>query len=154
MPEVSGITPEYLAFLKHEERLVLHPYPDPVGLPTIGYGHRIPSMNHPPVTEEWALATLIEDLRRFRQNALALSPGLANEPERRLSAIIDQTFNAGSAAYGASTLRKRVNEKNWPAAGAEMRRWVYGTDAKTGEKIKLPGLVRRRGVMSAWLENP
>ena len=26
----------------------------------------------------------------------------------------------------------------------EFRRWVYGTDPKTGAKIKLPGLVKRR----------
>ena len=35
-------------------------------------------------------------------------------------------------------LRRRVNERNWPAPAAELRRWVLG-----GGKV-LPGLVARR----------
>ncbi|EPC3541486.1 glycoside hydrolase family protein [Aeromonas caviae] len=37
-----------------------------------------------------------------------------------------------------STLRRRVNQRDWTAAGQELRRWVYG-----GGKV-LPGLVTRR----------
>jgi GH24 family phage-related lysozyme (muramidase) len=37
-----------------------------------------------------------------------------------------------------STLRRRVNQRDWTAAARELRRWVYG-----GGKV-LPGLVTRR----------
>jgi len=150
---LSGITPEYLAFLEDEEEVRLEPYLDPVGFPTIGIGHRVESLDVPPLADVAAVrALLAEDLIPRRANALALSPGLADEPEIRLSAILDFVFNAGATAYATSTLRKRVNEKNWPAAAKEMRRWVYGTDQKTGLKVKLGGLVKRRNITANWLE--
>lgn len=37
-----------------------------------------------------------------------------------------------------STLRRRVNQRDWPSATKELRRWVYGAG-----KV-LPGLVARR----------
>lgn len=36
---------------------------------------------------------------------------------------------------GRSTLRRRVNQRDWPAAAKELRRWIYG-----GGRV-LPGLV-------------
>ena len=44
-----------------------------------------------------------------------------------------------------STLRRRVNQRDWAAAGTELRRWIYG-----GGKA-LPGLVARREAEAAWL---
>jgi len=44
-----------------------------------------------------------------------------------------------------STLRRRVNQRDWGSAGQELRRWVYG-----GGKV-LPGLVTRREAEVAWL---
>lgn len=38
-----------------------------------------------------------------------LLPGLAAEPENRLSAIVDSTFNLGAGRLQTSTLRRRVN---------------------------------------------
>jgi len=63
---------------------------------------------------------------------------LADEPEVRLSAIVDFTFNLGAGRLQTSTLRRRVNQRDWVAAAQELRRWVYG-----GGKV-LPGLVARR----------
>lgn len=63
---------------------------------------------------------------------------LATEPDRRLAAIMDFTFNLGAGRLQASTLRRRINQQDWTAAGVELRRWVHG-----GGKI-LPGLVARR----------
>jgi lysozyme len=63
---------------------------------------------------------------------------LATEPESRLAAIVDFTFNLGAGRLQTSTLRRRVNQRDWTAAGQELRRWVYG-----GGKV-LPGLVTRR----------
>ena len=60
---------------------------------------------------------------------------LATEPEERLTAIIDFTFNLGGGRLQTSTLRRRANQRDWAAAA---KRWVYG-----GGKV-LPGLVARR----------
>ncbi len=65
-------------------------------------------------------------------------PVLATEPEERLAAIVDFTFNLGGGRLQTSTLRRRVNQRDWAAAAKELRRWVYG-----GGKV-LPGLVARR----------
>ena len=69
---------------------------------------------------------------------LRYCPALASEPEGRLAAIADFTFNLGAGRLQASTLRRRVNQKDWSAAALELRRWVYG-----GGRV-LPGLVARR----------
>lgn len=63
---------------------------------------------------------------------------LATEPEGRLAAIMDFTFNLGAGRLQTSTLRRRVNQWEWDAAAHELRRWVYG-----GGKV-LPELVVRR----------
>lgn len=63
---------------------------------------------------------------------------LATQSEDKLAAIVDFTFNLGAGRLQTSTLRRRVNQRDWVAAGQELRRWVYG-----GGKV-LPGLVARR----------
>jgi len=69
---------------------------------------------------------------------LRYCPVLATEPEGRLAAIVDFTFNLGAGRLQTSTLRRRVNQRDWIAAATELRRWIYG-----GGKV-LPGLVTRR----------
>ena len=46
-----GLTPELLDLVKEAESFQPEPYLCPAGYPTIGYGHRIASMMHVPVTE-------------------------------------------------------------------------------------------------------
>lgn len=79
---------------------------------------------------------------------LCYCPVLATESEGRLAAIVDFTFNLGAGRLQASTLRRRINQLDWAAAGKELRRWVYG-----GGKA-LPGLVARREVEAALLARP
>jgi lysozyme len=69
---------------------------------------------------------------------LRYCPVLATEPEGRLAAIVDFTFNLGAGRLQTSTLRRRVNQRDWVAARQELSRWVYG-----GGKV-LPGLTIRR----------
>ena len=71
--------------------------------------------------------------------------GLATEPEARLAAIVDFTFNLGVGRLQTSTLRRRINQRNWSSAAQELRRWIYG-----GDKV-LPGLVVRREAEAAIL---
>ena len=76
---------------------------------------------------------------------LRYCPVLATEPEGRLAAIVDFTFNLGAGRLQASTLRRRVNQRCWAGSAQELRRWVYG-----GGKV-LPGLVTRRDAETALL---
>ncbi len=113
------------------------PYICPAGYWTIGYGH-LCDPKHPPVTEAEAEIYLASDLQKALAATLRYCPVLATEREERLAAIVDFTFNLGAGRLQTSTLRRRVNQRDWIVAGQELRRWVYG-----GGKV-LPGLVARR----------
>lgn len=114
-----------------------HPYICPAGYWTIGYGH-LCDVTHPPISEAEAEAYLARDLATALNATLRYCPVLTTEPEGRLAAIVDFTFNLGAGRLQTSTLRWRVNQRDWNAAGAELCRWIYG-----GGKV-LPGLVKRR----------
>lgn len=123
----------------------VQPYICPAGYWTIGYGH-LCDPKHPPITEAEAKIYLARDLQTALVATLRYCPVLATEPEARLAAIVDFTFNLGAGRLQTSTLRRRINQRDWPAAGQELRRWIYG-----GGKV-LPGLVARRGAECALLK--
>lgn len=116
----------------------LAPYICPAGVWTIGYGATGPGIR-PGVlwTVEQAEARLISDLAGFTRESLRLCPVLAMYPDK-LGAVVSFAFNLGSTRLAASTLRRRINEEDWPGAAEQLMRWVWG-----GGK-RLPGLVRRR----------
>ena len=113
------------------------PYICPAGFWTIGYGH-LCDPKHPPITEAEAEVYLAHDLQSALAATLRYCPVLATEPESRLAAIVDFTFNLGAGRLQTSTLRRRVNQRDWPAAATELRRWIYG-----GGRV-LAGLAIRR----------
>lgn len=120
------------------------PYLCPAGFWTIGYGH-LCDPKHPPITEADAGVYLARDLQTALAATLRYCPVLATEPEERLAAIVDFTFNLGPGRLQTSTLRRRINQQDWVAAAQELRRWVYG-----GGKV-LPGLVARREAECRYL---
>lgn len=123
--------------VKRGTQITAIPYVCPAGYWTIGYGHLcVP--DHPPITQEEAEAYLAQDLVKAMNATLRYCPVLATEPEARLAAIVDFTFNLGAGRLQASTLRRRLNQRDWANAAQELRWWVYG-----GGKV-LPGLVTRR----------
>jgi hypothetical protein len=62
--------------------------------------------------------------------------------DNQFAALVSFAFNAGNGALKGSTLRKKLNKKDYKGAAGEFRKWVYGTIH--GRKVLLPGLVRRR----------
>jgi len=114
-----------------------HPYVCPAGFWTIGYGH-LCDPTHPPISLVEGEAYLARDLVTALDATLRFCPVLATEPEGRLAAIVDFTFNLGAGRLQTSTLRRRVNQRDWPEAAQQLLRWIYG-----GGK-KLPGLAARR----------
>lgn len=123
--------------VKRGTEITAIPYICPAGYWTIGYGH-LCDAKHPPITEAEAEGYLATDLIAALNATLRYCPVLATEPQGRLAAIADFTFNLGAGRLQTSTLRRRVNQRDWAAAATELRRWVYG-----GGKV-LPGLVKRR----------
>lgn len=120
------------------------PYICPAGFWTIGYGH-LCDPKHPPITEVEAEVYLARDLQTALAATLRYCPLLATEPEARLAAIVDFTFNLGAGRLQTSTLRRRINQRDWPGTSKELRRWVYG-----GGKA-LPGLLARRNAEAEML---
>ena len=123
--------------VKRGTEIAAVPYVCPAGFWTIGYGH-LCAPDHPPITRDEAEAYLAQDLVKALSATLRYCPVLATEPEGRLAAIVDFTFNLGAGRLQTSTLRRRINQRDWSSAAKELRRWVNG-----GGKV-LPGLVTRR----------
>lgn len=121
-----------------------HPYICPAGFWTVGFGH-LCRPEHPPITEAEAEVYLAEDLMTALTATLRYCPVLATQSESHLAAIVDFTFNLGAGRLQTSTLRRRINQRDWADAGRELRRWVYG-----GGRV-LPGLLARRDAEIALL---
>ena len=114
-----------------------HPYICPAGFWTVGFGH-LCKPDHPPISEGEAEVYLAEDLMTALTATIRYCPVLATDSESRLAAIVDFTFNLGAGRLQMSTLRRRVNQRDWSSAANEIGRWVRG-----GGNV-LPGLVARR----------
>lgn len=128
-----------LALARHFEGLFLKAYICPAGVPTVGYGATGADVRlGMTVSKEWAEDRLVRDMGAALRQSVRLCPVLLLEPEERLAAIADFTFNLGSARLASSTLRKRINEQDWSGAAEELKKWVWGGGRK------LPGLVTRR----------
>ena len=90
---------------------------------------------------------LAQDLMTALTATLRYCPVLTAEPEGRLAAVVDFTFNLGAGRLQTSTLRRRINQKCWESVSVELRRWVLGAGRT------LPGLVARRAAEIALIEN-
>lgn len=102
-------------------------------------------MQDEPITRELADQWLTEELRRtYMAGVLKASPHLVAYPEV-LAAMTDFAYNLGVARYRASTLKKRVDARDWDGSKDELSKWVRG-----GGRI-LPGLVKRRSAEAALL---
>jgi lysozyme len=130
--------------VKRGAQIAAIPYVCPAGFWTIGYGH-LCALDHPLITADDAEIYLAQDLTKALNATLRYCPVLANESENRLASIVDFTFNLGTGRLQTSTLRRRINQRDWSNAARELRRWIYG-----GGKV-LPGLVARREAEAALL---
>ncbi len=83
-------------------------------------------------------AELYADLARFHSDVVALCPGLAGSPAPRVGAIVDFAYNLGVGRLKASTLRRRINEKDWASVKTELMKWINAG----GRPLR--GLVLRR----------
>lgn len=136
---------------KHFEGLYSKPYVCPAGVATIGYGTvwkpdgTKVTMNDPPITSDVAELWLITQLQRECLPAtVKYTPALVGN-EEALGAITDFIYNLGAGRYKNSTLRRRLNERDWGEAQHEIKRWV-----RANGRI-LRGLQLRREAEAAYL---
>jgi len=137
--------------IKHFEGFKPEAYLDPIGIPTIGYGHiegvtRQDVSNRRTITEAQADQFLREDLAiaEAAVERLIAVPLNANQ----FSALVSFTFNLGAGNLQASTLRRKLNAGDYGAVPSEMARWV-----RADGRI-LSGLVRRRGAEADLFMEP
>jgi len=132
-----------IEIIKRYEGFRARPYLCPAGVWTIGYGHTGGVNNRtPPVTEAEAEELLRRDLRDAEKVVTSMVTVPLND--NQFSALVSFAFNVGAANLRTSTLRARVNAKQFFQAAAEFGRWVYATDPVTGRKVQLGGLTKRR----------
>lgn len=121
---------------------MIYPYHDPVGYPTIGYGHLLSRVRwealskYPAISKDEASALLRADIGKAARSVMRLIKSPLTE--NQFAALIDFTFNVGAGNLEISTLRRLVNRQEYEAAAEQFSRWVYAAG------VKLPGLVRRR----------
>ena len=123
--------------VKRGAEIAAVPYVCPAGFWTIGHGH-LCDQKHPPINEAEAEVYLARDLQTALAATLRYCPVLATESDGRLAAIVDFTFNLGAGRLQMSTLRRRINQRDWEGAVRELRKWIHA-----GGKV-LNGLVVRR----------
>ena len=141
------MTDDLLDLIRSQEGLRLTAYICPAGYRTIGYGHRVPTLDRPPITEAQAEELLRADVHAAEIQALALAPRLTGP---RLAALTDLVFNVGATALHGSGVLGALNSDNWPDAAARFRRWDKAR--VKGELIELPGLKARRELGARWIE--
>jgi lysozyme len=127
------------------------PYLCPAGVPTIGYGAtyyedgtRVALTD--PVLSKTRIETLLMWHIRYvyLPSVRKLCPNITDA--YKLAAIIDFTFNLGSARLKTSTLRKRINSEDWENVPIELRKWNKG-----GGRV-LRGLTLRREAEIGYIE--
>lgn len=129
------------------------PYLCPAQVATIGYGTtRYPngqkvSLSDPPVTVDQATAYMHYEMQRCIDSVVRYCPVLVAS-QASLGAIADFVFNLGAGRLQYSTLRRRINQRDWPEVRHELMRWTRG-----GGRI-LPGLVARRKIEASYFKQP
>ncbi|MFV3128284.1 lysozyme [Niveispirillum sp. KHB5.9] len=137
----------------------LQPYICPAGYWTIGYGRVVRGTDgrmfkgevdrkaanavYPNgIDEPQASAFLAEDLSGVgRQVAGKVKVGLT---DNQFGACVSFVYNIGIGAFAASTLLKKLNAGDYAGAADQFLVWNKTTDPRTGQKVALAGLTRRR----------
>jgi lysozyme len=144
------LSPFGIELLERFEAFSATTYQDAAGIATIGYGHRIrPGESFPAqITLGQAYAVLLVDAAAAEQQLLAqVTRGLA---DYQREALVSFVYNLGIGKLVGSTMLELLNAGNDRAAAWEFGRWCYARDPKTGQKVQLPGLLRRRLAEEAW----
>ena len=139
-----------LALVRSFEGLRTDAYRCPAGVWTIGYGHTGDVLPGQRITAEQAERMLRDDLAACAQQVEELISVPLTDCQ--FAALVSFTFNAGAGALRGSTLRRLLNTGDYGCVPTELAKWVKALDPRTGQRVPLPGLVRRRATEGElWL---
>ena len=137
-----------LELISSFEGLRLTAYLDPVGIPTIGWGHTKSVHLGQTITKPQAVELLREDTSGAASEVSAFAKKPLNQPQ--FDALVSLVFNAGAAPLHG-TLGTLLNQGDFAGAAAQFGRWVKGT--QNGQLVTLKGLVRRRAAEEAMFRH-
>ena len=134
-----------ISLIKEFEGCKLQAYKCPAGVWTVGWGATGPDIKEGTVwSQQYADAMLRKMANNVLDEALHESPRLRNETPGRQAAVADFIYNCGIGNYRKSTFKRMIDAGDFGEAKHAVMMWVKATDPKTGKKVTLPGLVRRR----------
>lgn len=160
---------EGLSLIKSFEGWSPRVYVDPVGLPTIGYGHLITrselGLMHEAPSKIWiaeaksrypddltfdqGLALLKKDVEHFERGVTKLVK--VDLKQTQFDALVSFSFNVGLTNFLTSTLLRRLNTGDYDV-GSEFLKWSKARDRRTHEMKTLAGLMSRRKAEVALYE--
>lgn len=141
-----------LALVRGFEGLRTDAYRCPAGVWTIGYGHTGDVRPGQHITPDDAERMLREDLAACGEQVEELITVPLTDCQ--FAALVSFVFNAGAGSLRGSTLRRRLNTGDYDCAPTELAKWVKALDPRTGQRVPLPGLVRRRAAEGElWLSD-
>jgi lysozyme len=127
--------------LQAHEGLRTRAYLDPVGIPTICYGHTGPDVKMGMVwSRAKCEATLLKDIAVHRAGVekCVHAPMTPNQRD----AVVSFAFNVGVPKFCRSTMARKLNARDYIGAADEFPRWKYAR--VRGRNVVLRGLVKRR----------
>jgi flagellum-specific peptidoglycan hydrolase FlgJ len=139
-----------IGLIKRLEGFRARKYNDQAGHCTIGYGTLIHKGNcngaaseqpyESGITDQRATELLMDRVSNFENTINQQISVTLNQ--NQFDALVSFVYNIGSANFGQSTLRRVLNEGNYSAVPAEMRKWVK--IRQNGALVTSQGLVNRR----------
>lgn len=135
-------------FIMQSEGLRTKPYLDPAKIPTVCYGETNIEMRV--YSRDECGAMLRQRLNRVYGPKIArcLPQLIAKHRINEFAAMIDSAYNAGPDAVCNSRMARHIRAGDWTAACNSIESWyTTARDRRTGQRIKLRGLVLRRQEM-------
>ena len=142
-------SPAGRAFIESQEGLVLFPYRDQLGYPTIGYGHRIGAGQYPQGINMAQAVIMLSDDLRVAEGGVQAHVDVAL-PQGIFDALVDLCHNCGPACLVGTKCLADLNAGDFDAARAEFMGFVHGAGVD-GVRVTLPVLVARRQAAVAQL---
>ena len=124
-------------------------YLDPVGVPTIGWGHTNHHGRRFKMGDIWSQAECDAEFRSDMVRFEKAVKSLVTVPLKQwqVDALVSFSFNVGEGALGKSTLLRKLNAADYGGAALEFQKWN-----KAGGAV-LKGLTRRRASESLLFQN-
>jgi lysozyme len=127
-------------------------YRDPAHIPTQCYGETV-DINPLVVYSKTECAAKLRTrmARDYGPKIASCIPGFIDQRRRMaFGAVIDASYNAGPAGVCHSRAAVLFNRGDWRGGCNALRGWyTTARNRKTGVRIQLPGLVRRRNAEAA-----